>query len=77
MKLIDIDQAARRLSVSPSTVRRMLRTRGCPLQACRVHKGCIRIVEESVEQLIRLRVEEFAGQEWSDVTNPANPATTY
>jgi predicted DNA-binding transcriptional regulator AlpA len=60
MKLLDIQQTARRLSVSESTVRRMITDPDCPLQACRLHKGCIRVVEQSIDALISARMVEKA-----------------
>jgi DeoR/GlpR family transcriptional regulator of sugar metabolism len=63
MKLLDISQTARRLCVSESTVRRMLADPLNPLRAVRLHRGCIRVLEQSIDQLIDQRMVEKAYQE--------------
>ena len=52
MKLIEVHIAAKRLSVSETTIRRMIVDPGCPLQAVRVSRRLIRVTSESLERCI-------------------------
>jgi DeoR/GlpR family transcriptional regulator of sugar metabolism len=63
MKLIEINKAAHRLAVSESTVRRMLRDPESPLRAVRVYKGALRVLEDSIDDVLRLNLEEKTFQE--------------
>jgi len=62
MRLIDINLAARKLNVSPSTIRRMLADPECPLTGCRLHRASIRVIESTVFDVIRVGMEEFTSQ---------------
>ena len=63
MKLLEISTVARRLAVSESTIRRMLTDPFNPLKGVRVHRGAIRVLEHSIEDLIQLRSLEKAFHE--------------
>ena len=50
MKLIEVHIAAKRLSVSETTIRRMIVDPDSPLEAVRVSKKLIRVTAESLER---------------------------
>ena len=52
-KLIEISVAIKKLSVSESTIRRMIRDPDCPLQGIRVYRGVIRIPIESLNACLQ------------------------
>jgi len=52
MKLIEVQVAAKRLSVSEMTIRRMIVDPDSPLEAVRVGKKLIRVTVESLEKCI-------------------------
>ena len=52
MKLIDIAVAAQKLSVSPTTIRRMIRDPQSPLRAYKVNKA-VRITQDSLEECLK------------------------
>lgn len=54
MRLLTIRQTAMRLAVSESTIRRMLKDPMSPLRGVAVHKGCIRVVEASISDVVEL-----------------------
>lgn len=51
-KLVDVHVAARKLDVSESTVRRMLKDAGCKLIGVKVYKGCVKVKSESIEEIL-------------------------
>jgi len=52
MKLIDIAVAAQKLSVSPTTIRRMIKDPQSPLRAYKVNKA-VRITQESLDECLK------------------------
>lgn len=54
-RLVEVSIVARRLGVSSDTVRRALADPGNPLRGVRLHRGCVRVWESSVADLIAVR----------------------
>lgn len=54
-KYLEISQAAKLLTVSESTVRRMIKDPNCSLKAVKIFRGCWRIQKSSIELVLKSR----------------------
>ena len=68
MKLIDIQVAAQKLSVSPSTIRRMIKDPDCPLEGVNVSRRVL-VVADSIDACIQ-RIPKHSSQQKYAPTAP-------
>lgn len=69
MKLVDVQVAAKKLSVSERTIYRMLNDPLCPLTGVRIYRAGVRVVYDSIATCM----DPIAGKACQVSANSANP----